>query len=285
MKYNLIKITNLIILSVILIPGCHKKNRPPYTPYTPSGPSTGKVNTIYNFSSLAIDPDEDSVAIMFDWGDEDTSAWSSRLATGEEVSMSHAWSDSGTYYVKAQAKDEKELTSEWSLPFLIKIVENLPPNTPSIPFGPSIGYIDSTYQFFSSAIDPDVDSIAIRFDWGDGDTSDWSNFVPSGESVTMSHSWNASEIYRIKTQAMDMRGLTSEWSLPYSINIRTPPAKRSGRSNHTSVVFNNKIWVISGMDSHHILLTDVRYGSDGVNYYCTIDLDIKNLVCPNIGSL
>jgi len=188
MKYNLIKITNLIILSVILIPGCHKKNRPPYTPYTPSGPSTGKVNTIYNFSSLAIDPDEDSVAIMFDWGDGDTSAWSSRLATGEEVSMSHAWSDSGTYYVKAQAKDEKELTSEWSLPFLIKIVENLPPNTPSIPFGPSIGYIDSTYQFSSSAIDPDVDSIAIRFDWGDGDTSDWSNFVPSGESVTMSHS-------------------------------------------------------------------------------------------------
>ena len=57
---------------------------------------------------------------------------------------------------------------------------------------------------------------------------------------------------------MDMRGLTSEWSLPYSINIRTPPAKRSGRSNHTSVVFDNKIWVMGGSGTN-----EVWYSADG----------------------
>lgn len=121
MKYHLIKVLLIVILSVILIPGCKKKNHPPYAPYTPRGPSSGLVNQSYDFSSLAIDPNYDSVAIRFDWGNGDTSEWSQLVATDQIVSMSCSWTLPNIYYVKAQAKDQKEAFSEWSLPLYVSI--------------------------------------------------------------------------------------------------------------------------------------------------------------------
>lgn len=218
-KYNFIKIIIVVILPFIILPGCRKKNHPPYAPYTPQGPSYGLINETYNFSSLAIDPDGDSVAIRFDWGDNDTSDWSELVPTDGMVSMSYSWSMPDTYYVKAQAKDKNDNISEWSLPLIIKIVENFPPNTPSIPSGPSIGYIDSAYQFFSSGIDPDEDSVLIRFEFGDGDTSEWSFLFASGGGVMIEYSWHGAGIYLIRTQAQDRKGLISDWSEAHLIIV------------------------------------------------------------------
>lgn len=221
MKSNLIKII-LIILLVILISGCRKKNRLPYTPYTPSGPSIGLIQTNLFFSTLTIDPDEDSVALRFYWGYGDTSAWSSWVANEETVSISNSWHLPDTYYVKAQAKDEKEAISAWSLsyPIIITVPEtNHPPNVPSILTGPVMGYDDTRYKFLSLAIDPEDNHIAIRFDWNDGDISDWSGWIPSGNSVWMSHRWRYSGTYHVKAQAKDVGELTSEWSEVHQIRI------------------------------------------------------------------
>ena len=127
MKYNLIKIIGILLLLAILIPGCKKKNHPPYAPYTPRGPANGLVNLTYGFSSLAIDPNYDSVAIRFDWGNGDTSDWSKLVGTDQIVTMSYSWALPNTYYVKAQAKDVKEAFSEWSLPLYVTIT--LPEST------------------------------------------------------------------------------------------------------------------------------------------------------------
>jgi hypothetical protein len=219
MRNNLI--IGILIFSVILISGCHKKNRPPHTPYTPSGPTVGIINKNYNYSSLAIDPDGDSVALRFNWEDVDTSGWTELVPTGQMVSMSYYWLIADSYYVRAQAKDKKDNISEWSLPHIVKIVANLPPNTPSIPAGPSIGYIDSTYQFFSSGIDPDEDSVLIRFEFGDGDTSEWSFLFNSGGRVSIEYSWSGAGVYLIRAQARDRKGLISNWSEAHLIIVIT----------------------------------------------------------------
>lgn len=218
MKYRFIKIIILIILLIIIPPSCHKKNHPPYAPYTPSGPITGLVTTNYDFSSLAVDQDGDSVALRFSWKDGDTSDWSELVPTGEIVSMSYSWSIPDTYYVKAQSKDMKGLISEWSLPLIVKIVDNLPP-VPSIPSGLSTGYVDSNYQFSGSATDPEEDSIAIRFDWGNGDTSDWSTWVASGTQVWTTHFWSAIDTFYIRAQAKDKKDEISPWSSAHPIVI------------------------------------------------------------------
>jgi len=38
-------------------------------------------------------------------------------------------------------------------------------------------------------LDADGDSVACRFDWGNGDTSEWSGYVASGQTLTTTHAW------------------------------------------------------------------------------------------------
>jgi len=109
-----------LIFSAVFFTGC-KKNKAPEIPSTPSGPTSGSINTEYTFVSSAEDPNGDSVAIRFDWGDGDTSEWSSWETSGDSISLFHTWSDSGSYLIKAQAKDKNELISDWSAGLMIVI--------------------------------------------------------------------------------------------------------------------------------------------------------------------
>jgi outer membrane protein assembly factor BamB len=187
-------------------------NRPPICD-TPVGLAIGLVNKSCSFHCDADDPDYDEVLIRFDWGDDDTSDWITWSDT-------HSYRTSGSFYVRAQAKDEKGALSNWSEPHSIFIRStNQPPNTPSTPNGISVGRVDSSYVFSSSTTDPEGDEIAIRFTWGDGDTSYWSSLTASGNTVSKSHYWSNSDTYYVKAQAKDLIGDTSCWSAPHSIAI------------------------------------------------------------------
>jgi len=96
---------------------------------------------------------------------------------------------------------------------------NNAPSTPAVPAGPSTGFIDSSYTFTSSATDPDGDSISIRFCWSNGDTSSWSSFVGSGDTVSMAHSYSQSGTFGIKAQAKDKNAAVSNWSDALQFNI------------------------------------------------------------------
>ena len=97
--------------------------------------------------------------------------------------------------------------------------KNQTPDVPSKPTGPTIGQINVSYNFTTIATDPDENDIAYQFYWSDGDTSDWSDYVASGESITMSKSWSSANTYSIKARAKDNNGKISEWSQPHSIVI------------------------------------------------------------------
>ena len=101
-----------VVFGVVISAGC-KKNKAPDAPFAPAGPTSGVVNSECTFTSSAQDP-EDSVAIRFDWGDGDTSDWSRYVPSGETVAASHSWADSGSYSVRAQAKDARDASSDWS---------------------------------------------------------------------------------------------------------------------------------------------------------------------------
>ncbi|MCX7996066.1 MAG: hypothetical protein N3A65_09935 [candidate division WOR-3 bacterium] len=198
-------------------------NNYPDAPARPSGPATGKVDSFYSFSTSSYDPDGDSVAIRFAWGDGDTSNWSNFVANNSVVVDSHFWPAEGSYYIRAQAKDIHGALSPWSAIKTIAIVTNYPPNRPSTPSGPSTGVVDSSYLFSSSATDPDGDTVSIRFAWGDGDTSAWSYYVNSGNPVHMYHSWRNPGTYYIRAQAKDGKGVVSDWSDRKQIVIYTQP--------------------------------------------------------------
>jgi outer membrane protein assembly factor BamB len=213
-------------------------NNPPNIPQAPSGLSSGFVDSTYNFSTLTTDPDGDSVAYQFDWGDGKQSTWSNYKPSGNSVSMDHSYSSEGTYNVKSKAKDKAGNESNWSNGHLISIssMTNSPPNTPPAPSGLSNNYTDSTCTFSTSTTDPNGDSISYQFDWGDGTYSNWSNYVSSGDSVSMDHSYSSGETYYVKAKAKDEDGAESGWSSGHSITISIPnrapntPSKPSGIS-------------------------------------------------------
>jgi len=207
-----------LVLSVGL--SC-KSNHPPDVPAVPAGPDYCFKDTTYTFNTVATDPDGDSIALRFDWGDSSVSYWIGWFASGDTVASTHSWSDVGNYEVRVSAQD-RERASDLSDRHLVQVAIRWPPETPAAPTGPDIGGQDSSYKFIAGADHPDNIPVAIRFAWGDGDTSDWSEFVPSGGPVSMSHSWSAPDTYAITAQARDTGELTSLWSSPHTIIVRPP---------------------------------------------------------------
>jgi outer membrane protein assembly factor BamB len=196
------------------------KNHPPDVPDVPAGPEYCFEDAVYTFSAIATDPDDDSVAVRFDWDDSTMSDWSGWFASGRAIELTHAWADTGTYEVRAWAQDLKQRTSGVSDALVVRVALHRPPDKPAEPLGPDSGGADSTYAFTSVASHPDGFGVAIRFAWGGGDTSDWSAFVASGESVTMSHAWSAPDTYAVTAQARDTGNALSQWSSPHGIVIR-----------------------------------------------------------------
>ena len=219
MKKLFIAVYLIIIFCSILFVNCKNKNNPPYTPDAPSGQAYGLINVAYTFSSSATDVEENNIAIRFAWVDGDTSNWSDYVASGDTVRMSHSWSYADTYYIQTQAQDVYHNLSNWSDRKQVIISDNQPPRTPTIILGTHSGAVNVYYIFRTSTTDPDNDSVAYQFDWGNSVVSNWSNFAPSDSFVSMTNNWSGPGIFSIKARVKDTQGAISGWSYAYQIMI------------------------------------------------------------------
>ena len=190
--------------------GTVSTSNPPSQPDTPTGPNRGAINREYTFSTRTTDPDGDQVYYKWDWGDGQSSDWLGPYASGLTVQASHTWMQLGTYEIKAKAKDVNEATSGWSEPLNISIVNNNPPNMPTMD-GPASGTPGVAYLYTFSTTDPDGDIVYYFVDWGDETTSGWLGPHQSGVQASASHSWSQQGTYVIKVKAKDIVGDESDW--------------------------------------------------------------------------
>jgi hypothetical protein len=190
--------------------GTVSTSNPPSQPDIPSGPNRGAINREYTFSTRTTDPDGDQIYYKWDWSDGQSSDWLGPYASGLTVQASHTWTQLGTYEIKVKAKDVNEATSDWSEPLNISIVNNNPPNTPTID-GPASGTPGVAYLYTFSTTDPDGDIVYYFVDWGDGTTSGWLGPHQSGVQASASHSWSQQGTYVIKVKAKDIVGDESGW--------------------------------------------------------------------------
>lgn len=86
------------------------------------GPEMGYAGGEYEFYVSAIDPNDDRVACMIDWGDGTQSAWSEFANSGSAFTMNHTYETKGEYSITAQAMDEGGDTSDFSEPYVIEII-------------------------------------------------------------------------------------------------------------------------------------------------------------------
>jgi len=86
-------------------------NSPPDKPKI-YGPISGRPGVEYGYTFNAIDPNNDAVRFIIDWGDGDTE-WTEYCGSGEFFNLTHTWNAPGKYTIKAKAEDEHGAESDW----------------------------------------------------------------------------------------------------------------------------------------------------------------------------
>ena len=98
-------------------------NTSPEKPEKPSGNISGNVDVEYTYSTKTMDPDNDLVYYMFDWGDGSYSRWLGPFESGETCSAKHSWSRYGVYHVRVIACDVYGYKSVWSEELNVTILD------------------------------------------------------------------------------------------------------------------------------------------------------------------
>ena len=116
---------------------------------------------------------------------------------------------------------------------------NNPPNSPSQLSGPSSGIVHDTLSYTSSATDPDGDTVKYGIDFhNDGVIDDWTEFYPSGVTITFHITFNTVGTYQLRLKAEDIHGAESGWSTPKTViiteEINNPPNKPDTPTGETN---------------------------------------------------
>jgi hypothetical protein len=80
---------------------------------TINGPASGTIGKSYNYTFVAIDPEQNDVSYEIDWGDGHVDSWFGPFPSNTVVAKSHTWTDSGSFLIKARAKDIYGAIGSW----------------------------------------------------------------------------------------------------------------------------------------------------------------------------
>ena len=89
---------------------------------------------------------------------------------------------------------------------------SISPDAPTID-GPTHGKAGKAYPYTFTSIDPNGDEVSYYIEWGDGNTTSWTEFRPSGSpGYSESHSWDTQGTFIIQAKTKDINGDESNWS-------------------------------------------------------------------------
>ena len=91
------------------------------------------------------------------------------------------------------------------------VLDNQPPDFPQIS-GAMNGTKGKEYQYTIITSDPNGDTIFYYIDWGDNTNSGWLGSYNSGQTVSVSNSWDSEGTYTVKVKAKDIYDAESDWA-------------------------------------------------------------------------
>jgi len=173
----------LALIASLALVGCAKKH-----PLVPVTPWADIANDSLCFFTVSTDPEGLKVCYVFDWGDGNTTT-TSLAPSGDTGWCSHEFAGTAVHYIKVKARNEKGVESGWSPSLTFH--PSQPPQVVDSIVGLRRWAVDRWYHASVRVTDPEADSVAVRFVWGDLPAAGWSAFVPSGSVVTDSCKWAA----------------------------------------------------------------------------------------------
>ena len=133
---------------------------------------------------------------------------------------SFLWSPSYTgddYVFQCCHDDPDEDNRNFDVALKLICEDNLPPDKPNRPSGPTRISTGIEYNYTTYTIDPHGEQVQYKWDWGDGIQSTWIGPYDSGETCTASHIYREEGDYEIKVRAIDAHGYQSDWSDPLRV--------------------------------------------------------------------
>ncbi len=97
-------------------------------------------------------------------------------------------------------------------------VYNFVPESPEIS-GPSYGGNGIVFNFTAVAVHPVGELIYYKWDWGDGNVSDWLGPFNSSVPMKTSYAWANDGNYSIRVKSMDAEGIESNWSMIHTMFV------------------------------------------------------------------
>ena len=88
------------------------ENQAPLSPVI-AGRAQGKAGEALEYGFITSDPENHDVYYYVEWGDDTVEDWIGPYESNEEASFTHSWQQTGTYTIRAKAKDMYGSESEW----------------------------------------------------------------------------------------------------------------------------------------------------------------------------
>jgi len=119
-----VKCSKLILATLAELAKPGFLSNPPEAP-TISGPTSGIAGIEYEFTFVSEDPDGDDVYYYVDWGDETYNDWIGPYQSGEEITLTHTFTEKGAFSITAKAKDAYGVQSDISDPYNVDILTSV----------------------------------------------------------------------------------------------------------------------------------------------------------------
>ena len=239
-----------------------------------SNPSTGGINDLLEFQVMGGTSNlGHPTEIQIGWGDGTFSDWGPIV--GLYYARSHAWTDAGTYQIKAHARciEHPEYESDWTDPKPVEItaVETIstPITSPSAEMTLNLGgWLNP--KVLSGAVSNMGHTVEYQWDWGNGTMSTWS---PSSSSVMPTDVAGDFPV-RVYARCIEHPDVESDWSeilLVHVIDVETitrPNLSGPG----TGTVGELLTFTVSGAESNHGHALEYQLWWGPNNGYTTIPL-------------
>jgi CubicO group peptidase (beta-lactamase class C family) len=134
----------------------------------------------------------------------------------------HPWVDRernivGVFLVKSTVRKVYNTLVEMRMLIREITSDNKAASIPQKPTGTLNGNIGVEYNYTTTTTDPEGENVSYLFDWGDKTNSGWTEYVPSGTEITVSHIYSRKGSFSVRVKAKDSYGTESRWSEPLSI--------------------------------------------------------------------
>uniref|UniRef100_A0A7C4GDI9 PKD domain-containing protein n=1 Tax=candidate division WOR-3 bacterium TaxID=2052148 RepID=A0A7C4GDI9_UNCW3 len=221
-------------------PGCGRQV-PPAVPEL-GGPQAGQPGETLSFRLRSTDRNGGNVSYLVDWGDSAPVSWSAELAAGRTFVRTHVFEAAGLFQVRARARDETGLESDWAGPLTVRVAF-AGPERPTRPEGPTQIWPDTVLVFRTTVGHIAGESVSVQFDWGDG-LGTWTPFRAAGDTFQDRHAFRAMGNYGVRARGRDRRGNVSAWSssLPVEVGARPVEPPTELRLSQSSGVYVRLRW-------------------------------------------